>query len=338
MNEALRVAAKLTPEKVANYLKVWSSYHLSRLTGRERLWGDPASLALEPTTQCNLHCPECPSGLRLFSRHTGKIDFELYKSIIDQTHRKLIYLILYFQGEPYLHPRFLDLVGYASQKGVYTATSTNAHFLTNKAARRTVESGLDRLIISIDGTTQESYQAYRVGGQLDKVLEGARNVVRWRQELKSKTPYLIFQFLVVRQNEHQLPEVRRLAREIGIDKVLVKTAQIYDFEDGSPLMPENPKYSRYERGPDGKFRIKNKMPNHCWRMWHSAVVTWDGGVVPCCFDKDAQHKMGQLGTSTLAQVWDDQAYHRFRQQILQSRQQVDMCRNCTEGMKVSFEL
>jgi pyruvate-formate lyase-activating enzyme len=83
-------------------------------------------------------------------------------------------------------------------KGIYTATSTNAHYLNDQNARRTVESGLDRLIISLDGTTQDVYQQYRVGGKLEKVLEGTRNVVRWRRELKSSTPRIIFQFLVVR--------------------------------------------------------------------------------------------------------------------------------------------
>ena len=83
-----------------------------------------------------------------------------------------MYLIFYFQGEPYLNPDFLDMVKYASGKKIYTATSTNAHYLNDANARRTIESGLDRLIISIDGTTQETYQQYRVGGHLNKVLEG----------------------------------------------------------------------------------------------------------------------------------------------------------------------
>ena len=114
-------------------------------------------------------------------------------------------------------------------KGIYTATSTNAHFLTDDNARQTVESGLDRIIISIDGTTQETYQAYRVGGQLDKVLAGTRNLVKWRKALKSRTPYIIFQFLVVRPNEHQINEVQSLAQELEVDDVWFKTAQIYDY-------------------------------------------------------------------------------------------------------------
>ena len=93
---------------------------------------------------------------------------DFFTKTIDDIHKELLYLIFYFQGEPYLNPDFLKMVKYASDKNIYTATSTNAHYLNDEAAKKTVESGLDRLIISIDGTTQEVYQQYRVGGNLEK--------------------------------------------------------------------------------------------------------------------------------------------------------------------------
>ena len=104
---------------------------------------------------------------------------------------------------------------YASENKIYTATSTNAHYLNDENARKTVESGLDRLIISIDGTSQETYQAYRIGGSLDKVIEGTKNLMHWKKKLKSSTPHVIFQFLVVKQNEHQLEDVKRIAKEMN---------------------------------------------------------------------------------------------------------------------------
>src|SRR5450432_1852526 len=141
-----------------------------------------------------------------------------------------LYLIFYFQGEPYLNRDFLEMVKYASSKRLYTATSTNAHYLTDTVARKTVESGLDRLIISIDGTTQEVYQQYRVGGNINKVIEGARNIVKWKKELKSKTPFVFFQFLVVKPNEHQIEDIKKLAAEVGVNEVRFKTAQVYDYK------------------------------------------------------------------------------------------------------------
>jgi radical SAM protein with 4Fe4S-binding SPASM domain len=260
---------------------------------------------------------------------------DFFRETIDQLHKDLTYLVFYFQGEPYLNPDFLEMVQYASSKKIYTATSTNAHYLNDKNARRTVETGLDRLIISIDGTTQETYQQYRVGGNLKKVFEGASNIVKWKKELKSKTPFIIFQFLVVRHNEHQIDEVHRLAKEIGVDQVRLKTAQVYDYEnDPNKLIPTIEKYSRYKKDKSGKMAFKGNNANHCWRLWHDPVITWDGSVVPCCFDKDAQHKLGNLKEQSFKELWHNKEYRHFRSQVLQSRKNIDICANCSEGVKV----
>ena len=199
-NDSLNILSKFTFRRAWNGLKVLSSYYISQWVKKPIQWGYPVSISFEPTTSCNLRCPECPSGLRAFTRPTGMLQKSFFKETIDQLRKELLYLVFYFQGEPYLNPDFLEMVKYASSKKIYTATSTNAHYLNDENARRTIESGLDRLIISIDGTTQEVYQQYRIGGKLEKVLEGTRNVVKWKKELKSKTPFIIFQFLVVKPN------------------------------------------------------------------------------------------------------------------------------------------
>ena len=211
-NDTFNLISKLSFTRVFNAVKVLGSFYLTRLLKKPIQWGLPISISFEPTTSCNLRCPECPSGLRSFSRPTGMLEKDFFKSTIDDIHQYLLYLIFYFQGEPYLNPDFLDMVKYASSKKIYTATSTNAHYLTDENAKRTVESGLDRLIISIDGTTQDVYKQYRVGGNLDKVIEGAKNIVKWRKELNSKTPFIFFQFLVVKPNEHQIEDIKKLAK------------------------------------------------------------------------------------------------------------------------------
>lgn len=315
-------------------MRVVGSYYWSRMSGKARQWGIPISISIEPTTSCNLRCPECPSGKREFTRPTGMLDNAFFKQLIDELYKDALYLTFYFQGEPYLNPSFLDMVKYASSKGIYTATSTNAHYLDDTKARKTVESGLSRLIISIDGTTQETYQSYRVGGKLDKVTEGAKNIIKWKKELRSKTPYIIFQFLVVKPNEHQIQEVKQLGKELGADEVKLKTAQVYEYENGNELIPANEKYSRYQKQADGTYTIKNSMDNHCWKLWHSCVITWDGKVVPCCFDKDASHRMGDLRRSSFREVWNSEAYYNFRRAVLRSRSEIDICRNCTEGTQV----
>jgi len=326
--------SKLTARRGLNAAKIFGSYHHSKLAGKSFHRGMPISISFEPTTSCNLRCPECPSGLRSFTRETGMLDPDFFKQTIDELYKDILYLTFYFQGEQFLHPKFAEMVKYAAEKKIYTATSTNAHFLNDETSKEIVESGLDRLIISIDGTTQETYEQYRIGGSLEKVLAGAGNVVKWKRHLKSKTPHLIFQFLVVRHNEHQVDELNELAKEIGVDEIAFKTAQVYGYEQGNDLIPLNEKYSRYKKNGNGTWSIKNKLLNHCWKMWHSCVITWDGKIVPCCFDKDASHVMGSLQQKSFSEIWNSKPYQNFRQSLLKSRSEIEICKNCTEGTKV----
>ncbi len=326
---------KLTMRRMWNGAKVWSSFQLSKLAKKPIQWGYPISISFEPTTSCNLRCPECPSGMRSFTRPTGMLEKSFFEKTIDDIHKELMYLIFYFQGEPFLNPAFLPMVKYAHDKGIYTATSTNAHYLTDEVAKKTIESGLDRLIISIDGTTQDVYKQYRIGGHLNKVLEGAKNIVKWKKEMNSKTPFIFFQFLVVKPNEHQIEDVKKLAKEIGVDQVRFKTAQVYDFEnDPNQLIPSIDKYSRYKKKADGSVQIKSGLKNHCWKLWHANVISWDGLVVPCCFDKDATHQLGNLKTQSFKEVWQNDNYKQFRSELMSSRKNIDICANCSEGMRV----
>ncbi len=333
----INILSKLNFFKLGNAFKLWYSYHLSKNKGLPKMSGMPMSISIEPTTSCNLRCPECPSGLRSFSRPIGMLAPETFTEMLSQLKDSLIYMLFYFQGEPYLNRQFLDLVKIAHNHKIYTATSTNAHYLDDATARKTVESGLDRLIISIDGTSQATYEQYRVGGKLEKVIEGTKNIIRWKKELKSSTPHVIFQFLVVKPNEDDIHEVYQLAKELGVDEVKLKTAQIYDYQNGSPLIPDNPKYSRYRKLANGLYSIKNKLLNQCWKMWHSCVITWDGRVVPCCFDKDATHQLGKLKENSFQEIWNGPQYKKFRSQLLQSREKIDICQNCTEGTKIWTE-
>ena len=333
-HDTLRFLRKLSLRRLYNAGLITLSYFITRISGNPIQWGMPMTISFEPTTACNLRCPECPSGLRQFSRPTGNLKQDFFRQTIDQLHQKLIWLIFYFQGEPYINPAFLDMVAHAHQRGIYTITSTNGHFLSPENARRTVESGLDRLIISVDGTDQQTYEAYRKEGKLENVLQGARNMVTARKAAGVHHPHLIFQFLVVKPNEHQIPEIYRLAKEIGIDEVKLKTAQVYDFEHGNELIPTLDRYSRYARQSDGTYKIKNQLLNHCWKLWHACVITWDGLVVPCCFDKDAEHKLGDLKQLSFREIWHSEPYRAFRQNLLLGREHIEICKNCTEGCKV----
>lgn len=326
--------SKLTFKRAYNALGLVFGYIYSKITKTPVNGFLPVALAIEPTTSCNLRCPECPSGLRSFTRPTGMLEKTLFENVISELKDTLLYLTFYFQGEPFLHKDFLEMVKFASNKGIYTSTSTNAHYLNYENAKATIKSGLDRVIISLDGTTQDTYQQYRIGGSLDKVIEGTKNLIAAKRELNSSTPHIIFQFLVVKPNEHQIAEAKELSKTLGVDEIRFKTAQIYDYENGSGLIPENDKYARYRKNTEGKYEIKNKLLNHCWKMWHSAVITWDGLVVPCCFDKDAEYRMGNVSKQTFKEVWMSEKYLSFRKQLIGSRKNIEMCKNCTEGTNI----
>lgn len=269
------------------------------------------------------------------------MDILLYQQLLDQVSPSLYYLNLYFQGEPFLHPQFTEMVKYAKSKNINVSTSTNGHFLTPEDVQKTIESGLDRLIVSLDGTDAATYKQYRAGGDFEEVTAGIREIVRQKKSTGSENPKIILQFLILKSNQHQLFEIRKLGKDLGVDKVELKTAQFIDFAQGNPLMPDS-RYSRYYKikPADGRslYKIRNRMPDHCFRMWSSAVITWDGMVVPCCFDKDAQHIMGNLKTHTFNEIWKNRGYKEFRKKILNSRKSIDICTNCTEGTGITFFL
>ena len=333
-HDTMRFLRKMTPGKVVNALQLVISFYWTKWTRHHWHWGQPLGISFEPTTACNLRCPECPSGLRAFTRDTGNLKKDFFRSTVDQVAERLASLTFYFQGEPYINPAFLDMVSYAHGKGIYTVTSTNAHFLDDDNCKKTIESGLDRIIISIDGTTQEVYEQYRKSGQLSKVLEGTRNLIAWKKKMKAHQPYVIWQFLVVAPNEHQIDEVMEMSKEFGVDEVKYKTAQLYDYAKGNPLMPSIERYSRYKKSADGTYRLKYALTNDCWKMWHSCVVTWNGLVVPCCFDKDAQHILGDTREHDLMTVWKSDKARKFRKQLLKGRSEIEICANCSEGCSV----
>ena len=321
-------------KKAVNFFRLYISFIISRVLKKSLISGLPFALSIEPTTSCNLGCPECPSGLKQFTRKTGNLSISLNKKIIDELAGKLTYINYYFQGEPYINKNFFDFVKYANSKKIFCSTSTNGHFLNDENCKKTIQSGLKRLIISIDGNSQETYQVYRKNGKYKRVIDGTKNILKWKKELNSQYPHVIFQFLVVKTNEHLIEEMKSLASELGVNELRLKTAQFYNYENGNELIPDNEKYSRYTKTKSGKYILKNKFSNHCWRMWSSAVVTSKGGIVPCCFDKDAANTLGNLENEKFEKVWLSKKYNDFRKQIFSDRKQIEICQNCSEGSKV----
>ena len=327
-----------TVKRTINALKVLSSFTIARLIRKPIVWGMPISYSIEPTNHCNLKCPECPSGLGSLTRPLGLLNPDDFKKLIDNICSTGFYVQLFFQGEPFINKNLGGMINYARKKNMYVSISTNGHFISEKNVDTVLKNAPDKIIYSIDGLDEESYQNYRVGGTFEQADAGLRALLKKKKEINQKHPYVELQFIVMKQNEHQLDEVLKYGKEVGVDKVVFKTMQISSYENALKFLPSNKKYRRYIID-NGSFRIKGKLKNHCFALWRTSVITWDGKVVPCCFDKDAEYELGLTNGKSFKDVWHSDEYNNFRARILGDRQSVSMCTNCTEGLKVNiFEI
>lgn len=324
----------LRPRRIWNAAKVVSSYLLSAALKRPILWGHPPILTIEPTNVCNLRCPLCVTGNGRMTRSPGRMTLELFKQLLDEIGDYVFYLLLYHQGEPYINRNFLAFVEYAKKKAIYCTTSTNGHYLDEENAARTVASGLDSMIISIDGADQTSYETYRVAGNLRRVQEGVRNLVAEKIRQRSRTPYLFLQFLVMKHNEDQIPEMERMAADLGVDRLLKKNIQVETSEEAAIWLPRKESHRRYRY--DGKeFTVKRNGKGPCPRPWLTTLVNWDGGVVPCCFDKNGHYGFGKISAKTpYRTIWNNDTHIRFQKAMLNGRDSIDICKNCSQGLGI----
>lgn len=325
-----RLLRFLSFRKVFNYLQLYLSYRFSITKPVFKTHLLPAFISVEPTDVCQLQCPECPVGVRHENiKNAFQLNESVFRKTIDELQSTLLHVIFYFQGEPLLNKNVSDYINYAHKKNIYTSTSTNAQALNAEFAEKLVRSGLDKLIVSIDGSTQEVYEKYRVGGKLQKAIDAVRYVQNWKEKLQSVTPIIEIQFVVFKTNEHQISDMRALAKELKVERLVFKTAQLYDFEHGHPLLTTIEKHARYSLGGDGKYHIKSELPNRCHRLWTGAVINSKGDLVPCCFDKDSKYKFGNVTDQSFSGTWHNTRAFNFRKSILENRKQFDICRNCT---------
>ena len=314
--------------RTVNALMAGYSFLLGTATHRSLTAGMPVAVSVELTNHCNLHCPECPTGSGTLTRGKGFMDPELFKKIVCESGPYLYYLNLYFQGEPMLHPGFFSFIALAGR--IRTIVSTNGHFLTPENSQRLALSGLYKLIVSLDGMDQSSYSSYRAGGDLEKVLEGIRNV---SSAIKSNTSplKLEIQYLVNNKNENGIEQGRKFARDINASFRL-KSMQVAAMERAGEWMPANERFRRYEK-INGNYSVKSSLPDRCLRLVLNPVITWDGKVIPCCFDKDARYVMGNVADESFRSIWHGALYSDFRKRVLTGRSKTDICRNCTSGLR-----
>jgi len=266
------------------------------------------------------------------------MDLELFKRMINETRGSVFLMLLWDWGEPFFNPRIFDMIAYARDRGIRVVSSTNGHlFAQGENAEKVVRSGLDTLIFAVDGITQESYERYRCGGSLETVLDGLRRVVKQRRILRSKTPLINLRFIVMKDNEHEIPAVRELAGSLGVDVLTFKTLNP-SFSHGvvpvhdNPFTPENPRYRRFACSENDRRPIRSKS-NPCKNLWNSAAVHWSGVICPCCRDPHEKNAVGDLRSDSFPNNWSGELYRRMRKRFRLDWEEIPLCRDCTNAFK-----
>lgn len=290
----------------------------------------PYSLGIELTNNCNLGCPFCASGSGLSKREKGYMPMELFEKIIRELSPYLLKTMLYFQGESMMHPEFFAMLEGAGNMGV--VISTNGHFLDEESCRRLSEARLDKIIISIDGISESSYLKYRKNGNHKKVMRGIE-MLTYELGKRGRGKKLELQVLVNKYNEGEMEKLLNYSKRVG-SRIRFKSMQLDPATSDSNFLPEDKRFRRYDiKG--GELSIRSRKPNNCYRLWTNPVISWDGKVLPCCFDKHARYVMGDISRQTFEEIWRGSKYSAFRKKLLIKRSAIDICNNCSEGLNRS---
>ncbi len=290
--------------------------------------GLPSHLWFEPTNTCNARCPLCPTGAEQLARPLAFLDFDLYKKIVDEVQPVTINFWNY--GEPFLHPNIFDMFRYASSRGVRTCVSTNGFvFYKPDNIQQLLDSGLHTLLIAIDGTDAETFNQYRVGVDFDKVMQGLRALA----QLQPFNLEVIWQFIVMRHNEHQIQQARTMAQELGVKFALkaVSLDMLPQRADPHEHLPLDQRLSRYEW--QNKALVLKGGLHSCYFVNATLMINADGSVAPCCFDAQGLLTLGKAQNESIHEIWNGQALQELRSRLQNERNSLSPCNNCSVGSK-----
>jgi MoaA/NifB/PqqE/SkfB family radical SAM enzyme len=298
-----------TPTKILNLVRVQTE-----MAGRQaEVQSLPYEIILDLTNRCNLRCPLCVTGQRLNDRPGGKMRLEDFRRVVDELAPYLFKVRLHSWGEPFLHDRLYDMIAYLGSRNIGTEVSSNFNAFRRDEAGALVDSGLELLVISLDGVTEEVYRRYRVGGDLSMVIENVKALVQEKRRRGSLLPLIEIQFLLMKHNFHQRQDIRKLAADLGADRCRVYPLAInaQDERQRRAWLPDDLRYSRYfpDTFEDRIYSTQRVCP---W-LWRSAVVNWDGTVSPCCVYEGRKTDMGSnVFSAGFMAVWKGEAYRMAR--------------------------
>lgn len=318
----------LSYRKIGNFFKAG----MNQFILPSKPLGYPVIAQIEPVNFCNLSCPLCLTTSETSSRPGSILRFEEFKKFIDDAGDYLLLIILWNWGEPFLNPDIFRMISYAKSKNIIMHSSTNGNVkFDEEKAEKLVDSGLDSLVIAVDGASQDTYSKYRKGGNLDQVLENIKTIVRVKKIKRSETPRLIMRSVVMQHNEAELPLMRRLAEELEVDYFTLKTVDMppsigQDLD--KDYAPKSNRYRRYEY-KDGSYQRKQK-PFMCMRPWKRITLDALGEIIPCEYEYKDLHTFGSIqnGRSAVS-AWKGKVAQEFRKKFNLGNNDYYLCKDCT---------
>ncbi len=285
------------------------------LRGDTKLKGYPIEVIVDPINVCGLKCPLCVTGQRENKRSFGKMEFEEFKRIVDELATWLYKLRFYSWGEPLLHDDIYRMIAYTNEQNMGTELSSNLQTLGPGKARDLIESGLELLVVSLDGASEESYSKYRRGGDFEKVVENVRELTSTRNSMNTRYPIVEIQFLVMKHNENEIDAIKKLAGQLDVERVRLAPVivNVRDPEQVATWLPVDEKWSRYNRGSleDKIFGSRKR----CAWLWRSAVINWDSTVSPCCVFEGPKTDLGSLKENSFSDIWNNEQYQAARSEF-----------------------
>jgi radical SAM protein with 4Fe4S-binding SPASM domain len=264
---------------------------------------------------CNLRCPLCPTGNTTIARRQAMLSLDQYKDVFDRIKEYALVVSFYNHGEPLLNPDVFSIIEHTHRSRVGTNISSNFNWPQPVDINDFIRSGLDYVTVSLDGVTQEAYQKYRVRGDIAEVFDNLRRLISAKKALKSKTPFVEWQFIVFKHNEHEMDQARKLASEIGVDLLRfispgIPPEDMHKPELQEKWMPDNPLY--WERNPKLVEERGYVFDQACFYLYRSMFIYPGGGVTPCCFAHDDKQDFGNIYQNSVSEIWNNRMYRSAR--------------------------
>lgn len=295
--------------------KLWNlmAIEVQRKLHRVKVSGYPYYLIIDPSNICNLRCPLCPTGLNQQGREKQLVGLEDFKKIIDRFYPYAYEVALHNWGESLLNPDIFKMIRYCADKNIGTNLSTNLNKF-NGRPEQLIESGLEYLVLSLDGTTQEVYSRYRVGGDIETVFKNLKAIIEKKKEMKSRTPFIEWQFIVMKHNFHQIMEAQSLAKKVGVDLIrFIPVGLPFEAKNKKelaaqwfPFMPENGEDYRED------MFLQKPISGGCFYMYRSVTINPLGAVAPCCVVWDKKDDFGNFFEEDFAEIWNNERYRSAR--------------------------